>query len=106
MDEARTDALTLEREGIYADFSRQNAEEKTLDLLEDFARERRLPEQIAAQLRGEVVNGTEGRAVLHTALRAARDEKIFVGGKNVVPEIHAVLDKIRQFSGERPGKGA
>ncbi|KDD74481.1 phosphoglucose isomerase [Helicosporidium sp. ATCC 50920] len=98
MDEARTDALTLEREGIYADFSRQNAEEKTLDLLEDFARERRLPEQIAAQLRGEVVNGTEGRAVLHTALRAARDEKIFVGGKNVVPEVHAVLDKIRQFS--------
>lgn len=99
-DAARTDALTFEQGGILLDFSRQNATAETLPLLLDLARERGLESSIKSMFSGEHINETEGRAVLHVALRAPRDATIFDQGANVVPEVWSVLDKIRAFSGK------
>ena len=97
-DPKRGEKFTAEALGIYLDYSKNRITDKTLKLLCDLAKESGLRERIDAMFRGEKINITENRAVLHVALRAPKDETILVDGKNVVPEVHSVLDKMTAFS--------
>ncbi len=87
----------MEAFGIYLDYSKNRVTDKTLKLLLDLARESGLRGRIDAMFRGEKINITENRAVLHVALRATEDQSIVVDGKNVVPEVHTVLDRMSAF---------
>jgi glucose-6-phosphate isomerase len=97
-DPKRGERFTAEALGIYLDYSKNRITDKTLKLLLDLAKESALRERIDTMFRGEKLNITETRAVLHVALRAPDTETILVDGKNVVPEVHAVLDKMTAFS--------
>jgi glucose-6-phosphate isomerase len=97
-DAKRGERFTVEAVGIYFNYSKNLISEKTVKLLLELAKESRIEERRDAMFRGEKVNITENRAVLHVALRAPRDASILVDGKNVVPEVHAVLDKMADFS--------
>ncbi len=97
-DPQRGERLTLEVEGIYFDYSKNRISDETIQLLVELAQERGLRERIDAMFSGEKINTTENRAVLHVALRAPRDATIMVDGVNVVPEVHAVLDKMATFA--------
>jgi glucose-6-phosphate isomerase len=97
-DAARGDRLTAEAVGLYLDYSKNRITDETLKLLLQLARESGLQERIAAMFRGDKINVSENRSVLHVALRAPRDAVIMHDGKNVVPEVHAVLDKMTDFS--------
>ena len=97
-DPERGSRLTVEAVGLYLDYSKNRITDETLTLLIHLAEESRLQERIDAMFRGDKINVTEKRAVLHTALRAPRDASIFVDGKNVVPKVHAVLDHMADFS--------
>ncbi|HTP67593.1 MAG TPA: glucose-6-phosphate isomerase [Dongiaceae bacterium] len=97
-DPKRGERFAVEAVGIYFDYSKNRITDKTIKLLLDLARESGLRERIDAMFRGEKINITENRAVLHVALRAPRDASIVVDGKNVVPDVHAVLDKMSEFS--------
>ncbi|HTU24874.1 MAG TPA: glucose-6-phosphate isomerase [Pirellulales bacterium] len=97
-DPARGQRLTLEAEGIYFDYSKNRVTDETLRLLFQLVEESGMRERIDAMFRGEKINITERRAVLHVALRAPRGATINVDGKNVVPEVHAVLDKMAGFA--------
>src|SRR5262249_42737789 len=83
---------------IFLDYSKNRVTNETLRLLLKLAEESGLRERIDAMFRGDKINVTENRAVLHVALRAPRDASFLVDGKNVVPEVHAVLDKMADFS--------
>jgi glucose-6-phosphate isomerase len=96
-DPKRAEKFAAEAVGIYFDYSKNRITEKTLRLLLELAEESGLRERIDAMFRGEKINVTENRAVLHVALRAPKDASIMVDGKNVVPEVHAVLDKMTAF---------
>jgi glucose-6-phosphate isomerase len=93
----RAEKFSLEALGIYFDYSKNRITDKTVTLLLQLARESGLREHIDAMFRGDKINITENRAVLHVALRAPKDQTILVDGKNVVPEVHAVLDKMTAF---------
>ena len=97
-DPGRGERLVAEAEGIYLDYSKNRVTDETLRLLVQLAEERGLRERIDAMFRGEKLNVTEGRAVLHVALRAPRGERIVVDGEDVVPQVHAVLDRMAAFS--------
>ncbi len=97
-DPHRGERLTLEAEGIYLDYSKNRLTDETLRLLLALANSAGLRERIDAMFRGEKINVTEQRAVLHVALRTPRDQTIMVDGENVVPQVHAVLDKMSDFS--------
>ncbi len=84
--------------GLFLDYSKNRITGETLRLLLDLAEERGLRGRIDAMFRGEKINSTENRAVLHTALRAPRTEKILVDGQDVVPAVHEVLDKMAAFA--------
>jgi glucose-6-phosphate isomerase len=90
--------LTAAAEGIYLDYSKNRITDETLNLLFELAEESGLRERIDAMFRGEKINVTEKRAVLHTALRAPQDSSISVDGENVVPAVQAVLQKMAAFS--------
>jgi glucose-6-phosphate isomerase len=96
-DPKRAAKFALGALGIYLDYSKNRITDRTLKLLLELAKESGLRERIDAMFRGDKVNLTENRAVLHVALRATEDESIFVDGKNVVPDVHAVLDKMSAF---------
>jgi glucose-6-phosphate isomerase len=96
-DPKRGERFTLDTLGIYLDYSKNLISEQTIKLLLDLARESGLQARTEAMFRGEKINITENRAVLHVALRAPRDASILVDSKNVVPEVHAVLDKMTEF---------
>jgi glucose-6-phosphate isomerase len=96
-DPSRGERLTLEAEGIYLDYSKNRITDETLKLLVQLAGECGLAERTAAMFRGERINTTENRAVLHVALRAPRGATINVGGENAVSQVHAVLDKMADF---------
>ncbi len=93
----RAGKFSLEALGIYFDYSKNRITDRTVTLLLQLAKESGLRERIDAMFRGDKINITENRAVLHVALRAPKDETILVDGKNVVPEVHAVLDKMTAF---------
>ena len=97
-DPERAEKFTVEAVGISFDYSKNRITEKTLRLLLELAEESGLRERIDAMFRGDKINITENRAVLHVALRAPKDATIVVDGKNVIPEVHAVLDKMSNFS--------
>ncbi|SDU18915.1 glucose-6-phosphate isomerase [Verrucomicrobium sp. GAS474] len=104
-DPKRGERLTVEASGIYLDYSKNRITDHTLELLAQLARESNLGVRIAAMFRGEKINLTENRAVLHVALRAPKTETIIVDGENVVPRVHAVLEKMAVFSNQvRDGK--
>ena len=97
-DSKRGERFTTEGAGVFLDYSKNRLTEKTLTLLLQLANESGLRARMDAMFGGEKINVTENRAVLHVALRAPRDAAILVDGKNVVPEVHAVLDKMADFS--------
>jgi glucose-6-phosphate isomerase len=97
-DPTRGERLAAEGAGLFMDYSKNRVTDETLRLLFALAAESRLRERIDAMFRGEKINITENRAVLHTALRAPRTASIIVDGKNVVPDVHAVLDRMADFS--------
>jgi glucose-6-phosphate isomerase len=97
-DPERGERLTAEGAGLFLDYSKNRVTEETLGLLVRLAEESGLRGRIDAMFRGEKINITENRAVLHVALRAPRDASIIVDGKNVVGDVHAVLDKMADFS--------
>ena len=96
-DPQRAEKLSLEALGVLLDYSKNRLTTETVQLLLDLANQSGLRERIDAMFRGDKINITENRAVLHVALRAPRDEVIDVDGKNVVPEVHTVLDKMADF---------
>ncbi|GAY43101.1 hypothetical protein CUMW_071960, partial [Citrus unshiu] len=97
-DTDRCQSMMVEFDGILLDYSRQNATLKTMDKLYQLAEAAQLNNKINQMYNGEKINSTENRSVLHVALRAPRDAAINSDGKNVVPEVWKVLDKIKEFS--------
>src|SRR5579863_4883180 len=97
-DPRRGERLTASAVGIDLDYSKNRITDETLQLLLQLAKDAGLKERIAAMFSGSRINITENRAVLHTALRAPADASILVDGQNVVPEVHAVLDRMAAFS--------
>ena len=102
-DPTRGERLTAEAEGLYLDYSKHRVTDETLRLLVQLAHEVGLRERIDAMFSGEKINVTEDRAVLHVALRAPRGQSILVDGEDVVPEVHAVLDRMADFAGRVRG---
>src|ERR671936_262846 len=97
-DPTRGERMTAEAVGLYLDYSKNRITDETLKLLLQLAAESGLRTHIDAMFRGEKINLTENRAVLHVALRAPRGASIVVDGEDVVPQVHAVLDKMADFS--------
>jgi glucose-6-phosphate isomerase len=97
-DPTRGERMTAEAVGIYLDYSKNRITDETLKRLVQLAEESGLRERIDAMFRGEKINVTENRAVLHVAVRAPRGATIVVDGENVVPQVHAVLTKMADFS--------
>jgi len=97
-DAGRGEQLTAEANGIFLDYSKNRVTDATLKLLVALAEEAGLRPKIEAMFRGEKINITENRAVLHVALRAPKDEKIVVDGEDVVPGVHEVLEKMARFA--------
>jgi glucose-6-phosphate isomerase len=104
-DPKRGARFSIVAAGLYLDYSKNRITDKTVKLLIQLAVESDLSGRTAAMFRGEKINVTENRAVLHVALRAPKEASIVVDGKNVVPEVHAVLDKMAEFS-ERVRSGS
>jgi glucose-6-phosphate isomerase len=97
-DPGRGERMTAEAVGIFLDYSKNRVTDETLELLIRLAEESGLRQRIDAMFRGEKINVTENRAVLHVALRAPKGESVLVDGENVVPQVHAVLEKMADFS--------
>src|SRR5712692_7688107 len=97
-DPGRGEAMTLEAGDLYLDYSKNRVTAETIRLLVALAERAGLRARIDAMFAGERINVTEDRAVLHVALRAPRDAVIEVDGVNVVPEVHAVLDRMSAFA--------
>jgi glucose-6-phosphate isomerase len=98
-DPARGERLTAEAEGLYLDYSKHRVNDETLGLLLALADEAGLRDRIEAMFRGERINATEDRAVLHVALRAPRGSVLKVDGEDIMPAIHATLDRMAAFAG-------
>ncbi|HCI78407.1 MAG TPA: glucose-6-phosphate isomerase, partial [Ktedonobacter sp.] len=97
-DANRGERMALDAVGIYLDYSKNRVTNETLQLLQNLATSSNLRDRIDAMFRGDKINTTEKRAVLHIALRAPKGESIIVDGEDVVPQVHAVLDKMANFS--------
>ena len=97
-DAGRGERLAVEGAGIYLDYSKNRVTDETLNLLFQLAAESGLRDRIDAMFRGDRINVTENRAVLHVALRTPRGATILVDGENVVPQVHAMLDKMADFA--------
>jgi glucose-6-phosphate isomerase len=104
-DPKRGEQFAVEALGLFFDYSKNRITGETIKLLVELARESGLQERIEAMFRGDKINVTEGRAVLHVALRAPKGTSIVVDGQDVVPEVHAVLDRMAAFS-DRVRSGA
>lgn len=105
-DKERCDSFFAETDGVYVDYSRNRATQETMDLLYQLAYKQDLKGKMEAMARGEKINFTEKRSVLHTACRAGRDQigSVIVDGADVVGEVHEVLDQIKEFTnGVRSG---
>lgn len=96
----RANKMTIKWDDFYVDFSKNRITDETLNLLLELAEEVGLKDAISKYFDGEVINETEERAVLHTALRTAEDKKVFVDGVNIVPEIYEVKSKIKAFTNQ------
>ncbi|MCL4685104.1 glucose-6-phosphate isomerase [Myxococcota bacterium] len=96
-DPHRAERFSTEVAGFFADWSRHRVDEETMRLLAELAEARGLPARMAAMFAGERINTSEDRAVLHVALRAPAGERMLVDGRNVVPGVHEVLDRMAEF---------
>jgi len=97
-DAARFDKFSLQLDNLLLDYSKNLVSEKTQALLLDLAHQSKLQDWIKRMYSGEIINDSEQRAVLHTALRAPRDSNVMVDGKDVMPDVHRVLDHMRRYS--------
>ncbi|WP_046758873.1 glucose-6-phosphate isomerase [Kordia jejudonensis] len=97
-DAERANRFTIKWKDFYVDYSKNSISQKTMDLLLALAEEVNLKENIAKYFDGDKINETEGRAVLHTALREKETATVHVAGKNIIPEVYEVKKKIKQFS--------
>ncbi len=97
-DPGRGERFTAEAAGLFLDFAKQRVNQETLQLLVSLARECGVAERAEAMFRGERINVTENRAVLHVALRTPKSRKVFFDGHDVVPEVHAVLERMAAFA--------
>src|SRR5262245_3125127 len=104
-DPKRGERFTVEAAGLFLDYSKNRITGETIRLLCQLARECGLAKRIEAMFRGDKINATENRAVLHAALRTPQSEKIIVDGNDVVTQVHAVLDNMTEFA-ERVRSGA
>ena len=104
-DPDRAKKFSMQSDGLLLDYSKNRISDETIDLLVALAEKAGLPSSIEQMFTGEKINKTENRAVLHTALRAPKDSKLEVDGEDIIPEIHAVLDKMAHFS-DRVRSGA
>src|SRR6267154_3723230 len=102
-DSTRGEKLAAEGAGLFLDYSKNRVTDTTLKLLQQLAGECDVRGRIGAMFRGDKINVTEKRAVLHVALRAPRGASILHDGQNVVPEVHAVLDKMADFANRLRG---
>ena len=97
-DPGRGERLTAQAAGIYLDYSKNRITDETVALLVQLAEESGVPEHRDAMFRGDHINVSENRAVLHTALRLPADATLVVDGEDVVAEVHGVLNRMRDFS--------
>ncbi|MFZ0236785.1 MAG: glucose-6-phosphate isomerase [Xanthobacteraceae bacterium] len=97
-DRGRGEKMAIEAAGLYLDYSKNRITDETLRLLLQLARESGLRDRVDAMFRGDKINVSENRAVLHVALRAPRGASIMHDGRNVVPDVHAVLDRMTEFA--------
>lgn len=97
-DPERADRFTIKWKDFYVDYSKNNISQETMDLLLELAAEVNLKENIEKYFGGDIINETEGRAVLHTALREKESSEVYVDGKNIIPEVCEVKQKIKGFS--------
>src|ERR1700723_2344619 len=104
-DPKRGERLITEAVGLFLDYSKNRVTDETIQLLFQLAEECGLRARIDAMFAGEKINITENRAVLHVALRAPKGTSILVDGEDVVPQVHAVLDKMSEFA-DRVRSGA
>ena len=94
-DSERANKYTIKWDDFYVDFSKNRITEETFKYLLELANEVKLKEAIESQFSGKKINQTEGRAVLHTALRAKKDAEFYVDGVNVMPEVYQVKHKLK-----------
>ena len=104
----RVSEMSIERDDFFVDYSKNRITAETLSLLNELAEEVQLSDAISKYFDGEKINKTEGRSDLHTALRAPKDCEVLFEGSIIIPEIHEVKNKIKQFSeavisGQRKG---
>src|SRR6267154_4383914 len=97
-DPGRGERLTAEAAGLYLDYSKNRVTDETMRLLVELATESGVPERRDAMFRGEHINVSENRAVLHVALRMPATEKLTVDGQDVIADVHEVLDRMRGFA--------
>jgi glucose-6-phosphate isomerase len=97
-DSERNSALSIHYDNILFDFSHQKLDQETLDLLVKLSEERKIKEKFQAMFSGEKINTTEGRSVLHRALRMSKDESLTLEGKDIIKDVHEVLDRVKTFS--------
>jgi glucose-6-phosphate isomerase len=97
-DSNRGERMAVKAAGLLLDYSKNRLTDETLELLVALARDCRLQERIEAMFRGDRINFTEGRRVLHTALRMPRESSLIVDGENIIPKVHSVLDRMAQVS--------
>jgi glucose-6-phosphate isomerase len=97
-DSNRFENFSLQLDGLLFDYSKNLITEETLELLTNLARQSNLSNWIERQFNGEKINTSEKRAVLHTALRSPRNSTVLVDGKNIIPDVHRVLDHMRRYS--------
>ena len=94
----RANEFTIQWDDFYVDFSKNRINSETMLLFKEFANELKLKDAISKYFEGDIINQTEGRAVLHTALRTPKDAKVLVDHVNVIPEIHKAKTLIKDFS--------
>ena len=99
-DPKRGEQFRISWNDFYVDFSKNHLTQKTLALLNELSEECQLNKAISHYFGGSMINATEGRAVLHTALRAPSNQDVRVDGENIIPGVHAVIDQIKSFSQE------
>jgi len=97
-DNTRNKNLLTKLDNVILDYTHEKIDEETISLLEKLSDELKLMDKFDAMFRGDKINSTENRSVLHVALRKPENEKLFLEGSDIIPEVHKVLNRIKQYS--------